>query len=88
MKLIVLLAALFLAVFARPVLAADHRAHPRQDKASLSALIDPGAVVGTLPNGMRYVVMHNAKPTGALSIRFDFFVGSLDGRLDAHVSNR
>ena len=78
MKLIVLLAALFLAVFARPVLAADHRAHPRQDKASLSALIDPGAVVGTLPNGMRYVVMHNAKPTGALSIRFDFFVGSLD----------
>ncbi len=50
---------------------------------------DPSVVFGTLPNGMRYSIKHNASPKGALSVRFRIDAGSLMERDDeqgiAHV---
>ena len=31
---------------------------------------DPSVTFGTLPNGMRYAIMHNASPVGGVSVRF------------------
>jgi zinc protease len=39
--------------------------------------VDKSVVFGTLPNGMRYAIKHNATPKGAVSLRFRFDVGSL-----------
>jgi len=39
---------------------------------------DPAMRFGTLPNGMRYVVMHNSTPAGQASIRLRFAAGSID----------
>ena len=39
---------------------------------------DPAMRFGTLPNGMRYVVMHNATPPGQASLRLRFAAGSMD----------
>ena len=39
---------------------------------------DPTMRFGTLPNGMRYVVMHNATPAGQTSFRLRFAAGSMD----------
>ena len=39
---------------------------------------DPAIRRGVLPNGLRYAVMSNATPTGALSIRLGLNVGSFD----------
>jgi zinc protease len=39
---------------------------------------DPAVVWGVLPNGMRYALMKNNLPPGAVSIRFSFDFGSLD----------
>ena len=38
---------------------------------------DPAVRFGTLPNGMRYALMHNATPPGQASIRLRFDAGSL-----------
>ncbi len=38
---------------------------------------DPAATFGTLPNGMRYAIMHNATPVGGVSVRFRIGAGSL-----------
>ena len=38
---------------------------------------DPAVRFGTLPNGMRYALMHNALPAGAVSIRMSVAFGSL-----------
>ena len=37
---------------------------------------DPAVKHGTLPNGLRYAIMHNASPAGAVSIRLAMDVGS------------
>ena len=39
---------------------------------------DPAMRFGVLPNGMRYVIMHNATPKGQASFRLRFAAGSLD----------
>ncbi len=39
---------------------------------------DPAVTFGQLPNGMRYALMKNQLPPGAVSIRFSFRVGSLN----------
>ncbi|PSJ36349.1 M16 family metallopeptidase [Allosphingosinicella deserti] len=39
---------------------------------------DPAVVVRTLPNGMRYALMPNSGPPGAVSIRLAFRVGSYE----------
>ena len=38
---------------------------------------DPALNFGTLPNGMRYVIMHNNTPTDTVSLRFRFATGSI-----------
>jgi zinc protease len=38
---------------------------------------DPTVTFGVLPNGLRYALMHNQLPPGAISIRLAFDVGSL-----------
>ncbi|MEN9717584.1 MAG: hypothetical protein RIQ99_462 [Pseudomonadota bacterium] len=40
--------------------------------------LDPGFRFGRLPNGMRYVVRHNATPAGTAIVRMEVAVGSLD----------
>ena len=61
-----LLSASALAQTARPW------AHERSDIAP-----DPAVRFGTLPNGMRYALMHNALPSEAVSIRMSVAFGSL-----------
>src|SRR5271167_3250425 len=39
---------------------------------------DPAMRFGTLPNGMRYVIMRNQTPGGQASFRLRFAAGSLD----------
>jgi zinc protease len=39
---------------------------------------DPAVKFAVLPNGMRYALMRNQLPSGAISIRFSFKVGSLN----------
>ena len=39
---------------------------------------DPAVRYGTLPNGMKFAVMHNATPTGQVAIRFRIEAGSRD----------
>lgn len=70
--IVVLLATLSL--LASPVLAqkAQPWAHEGSDIAP-----DPAVRFGTLPNGMRYALMHNALPPGAVSIRMSVAFGSL-----------
>lgn len=44
--------------------------------------VEQGIRFGTLPNGMRYAVMHNATPAGQVAIRFRIGAGSLQERDD------
>jgi len=46
-----------------------------QDRSDLKP--DPALKFGTLPNGMRYIVMHNNTPTDTVSLRFRFATGSI-----------
>ena len=39
--------------------------------------VEPGIRFGTLPNGMRFALMHNATPAGQVAIRFRIGSGSL-----------
>ena len=43
---------------------------------------DPAARFGTLPNGLRYVVLPNHEPRGRISLRLLVLAGSLDERED------
>jgi len=52
------------------------RAAPKVDHASLTP--DPSITRGTLPNGVRYLIMRNAAPKGAVSLRFAIDVGSYE----------
>lgn len=38
---------------------------------------DPGVAYGVLPNGLRYAIMRNAQPSGAVSLRMRFASGSI-----------
>lgn len=38
---------------------------------------DPSIRYGTLPNGMKYAIMHNATPKGTASVRLQFSFGSI-----------
>jgi zinc protease len=38
---------------------------------------DPAVTFGVLPNGMRYAILHNETPTGAVSVRFRIAAGSV-----------
>ena len=38
---------------------------------------DPAVTFGTLSNGMRYAIMHNATPAGSVSVRFRIGAGSM-----------
>lgn len=38
---------------------------------------DPAITFGVLPNSMRYAIMHNATPTGSVSVRFRIGAGSM-----------
>ncbi|MGV1791478.1 M16 family metallopeptidase [Rhizobium sp. A37_96] len=44
--------------------------------------VEQGIRFGTLPNGMRFAVMHNATPSGQVAIRFRIGAGSLQERDD------
>ena len=46
--------------------------------ASDAILPDPGVRLGVLPNGLRYAIMQNATPKGALSIRLGMEVGDFE----------
>jgi len=39
---------------------------------------DPSIVFGQLPNGMRYLIRHNASPAGGISLRLRIATGSLE----------
>ena len=73
MRLLALLFAL-MALLAAPAFAqaAKPWAHEGSDIAP-----DPAVKFGTLPNGMRYALMHNALPPGAVSIQLSVEFGSL-----------
>lgn len=62
------LAALVCCALAARAMAAEW---PRTDIAP-----DPSVKLGVLPNGMRYAIMKNRTPAGAVSVRFDLAVGS------------
>ena len=70
------LALLFCLLITFPVLAAPAaKTGWAQDQSDLAA--DPAVTFGQLPNGMRYAVMHNAMPSGQVSFRLRFDVGSM-----------
>src|SRR5262245_5714330 len=70
-----LLAAL---VLAAPVSAQVAKPKPRWPHLASDIAPDPAVKYGVLPNGMRYALMKNQLPPGAVSIRFSFQVGSLN----------
>ncbi|GEO00456.1 peptidase M16 [Novosphingobium sediminis] len=58
-----------------PAKALEHWAFERSDLAP-----DPAFRFGRLPNGMRYVIRHNATPKGTAEVRLQIDTGSLDER--------
>jgi hypothetical protein len=59
---------------AAPVLQADYAYWPHEVS---DIKPDPGIVYGELPNGMRYAIMRNVQPAGAVSLRFRIASGAL-----------
>ncbi len=53
-------------------------AEPSAARGPEAIAADPAIRSGTLPNGLRYVLQSHAQPTGAMSIRLRFDVGSLE----------
>jgi len=47
-----------------------------QDRNTIQA--DPAVLQGVLPNGLRYLIMRNATPAGAVSLRLGIDVGSFE----------
>jgi zinc protease len=60
-----------------PTYAADQAA-PEWPQAHSDIPADPSIVFGQLPNGMRYLIRHNASPAGAIALRLRIAAGSLD----------
>ncbi|MBE1509689.1 M16 family metallopeptidase [Rhizobium viscosum] len=77
-----LAAAALVALFASgsPVRAESPSAAWPQTLSDLPA--EPGIRFGTLENGMRFAIMHNATPPGQAAIRFRIGAGSLDEKDD------
>ncbi len=57
-------------------------AGPQWPQSTSDIPADPAIRFGVLPNGMRYLVMHNAQPHGVVSIRLLVAAGSIDERDD------
>ena len=76
--LAVLFAAIVLAAPASlPAWAQTQPAKPVWQHLASDIAPDPAVTWGVLPNGMRYALMKNQLPPGAVSIRFSFDFGSL-----------
>ncbi len=80
-----LLIALGVAVAATPVMAQAAQAQPGPAKTPVVEKIDHAAIPvdptvrrGVLPNGLRYLILRNATPKGAVSLRFAVDVGSYE----------
>jgi zinc protease len=69
---------LALAVLAAPVAAAQPRPLWAFEQSDLP--LDPAFRFGVLPNGMRYVIRHNATPKGTGEVRLQIETGSLHER--------
>ncbi|GES43514.1 peptidase M16 [Rhizobium dioscoreae] len=80
LKLFVATALALLVTVAAPAYAETPVASWPQAASDLPA--EQGIRFGTLPNGMRYAVMHNATPAGQVAIRFRIGAGSLQERDD------
>ncbi|RAX41690.1 M16 family metallopeptidase [Rhizobium tropici] len=80
LKLFVATALAFLVTVAAPVHAESLAAGWPQAVSDLP--VEQGIRFGTLPNGMRFAVMHNATPAGQVAIRFRIGAGSLQERDD------
>ena len=63
--------------FAAPALAAAPPAANGWGLPTTDVPADPAVRLGTLPNGMKYAVMHNATPKGAASVRLHIDFGSI-----------
>jgi zinc protease len=57
---------------------AGGNAAPAASTASDSILPDPAIRLGVLPNGLRYAIMQNATPKGALSVRLGIEAGDFE----------
>jgi zinc protease len=66
------------AVRAAPAVAAPPPANVWPQTYAADLPPDPAMRFGTLPNGMRYVIMKNATPGGQASFRLRFAAGSMD----------
>ncbi|TXH82867.1 MAG: insulinase family protein [Rhizobium sp.] len=80
LKLFVATALAFLVTVAAPVRAETQAGTWPQATSDLP--VEQGIRFGTLPNGMRYAVMHNATPAGQVAIRSRIGAGSLQERDD------
>ena len=80
LKLFIAVTFASLAIVAAPALAEVPAANWPQAVSDLP--VEQGIRFGTLPNGMRYAVMHNATPAGQVAIRFRIGAGSLQERDD------
>jgi zinc protease len=76
------LAGCALLAFAVPALAQSPVRAPVWPQASTDIKADPAARFGQLPNGMRYVILHNITPPNETSIRLRIGSGSLEERDD------
>ncbi len=79
-KLFVATALAFLVTVAAPAHAEAQVAGWPQAVSDLP--VEQGIRFGTLPNGMRFAIMHNATPSGQVAIRFRIGAGSLQERDD------
>jgi zinc protease len=76
-------ACLILVVLPETPGAAQSAAASQQSVASRSDIVpDPAVRYGTLPNGLRYALMPNRLPAGAISIRLALRAGSLNEEMD------
>ncbi len=80
LKLFVATALAFLVAVAAPAHAETQVAGWPQAVSDLP--VEQGIRFGTLPNGMRFAIMHNATPSGQVAIRFRIGAGSLQERDD------
>ncbi|MGY5803994.1 M16 family metallopeptidase, partial [Rhizobium sp. LEGMi12c] len=80
LKLFIAVTFASLAIVAAPAMAEAPAANWPQAASDLP--VEQGIRFGTLPNGMRFAVMHNATPAGQVAIRFRIGAGSLQERDD------
>ena len=69
--------ALFLACFIPAALLAQQPAGPASSAAASDIKPDPAITFGSLKNGLRYQLQHNATPAGQVALRLRFEAGAL-----------